>query len=589
MVNSGSVFPSQSCPGGGTLQGQQCVSAPACADGQIRNALGVCVSRPPEKRACKGEGNPCDPATGIKTQGELLYTGQGPFPLALRLTYNARLTNDPRLIWQGIIGKGWIASYERKLNLLANGTVTASRPDGREWFFRIPASGDIYPSDSDVNDKLQRLVDGAGNTTGWMLSAATGDETELYDTTGKLISITSRAGLVQLPSYSNSATPPAIAPKPGLLIGVSDQFGRRLNFTYDEKSRVTAITDPAGGQYSFEYDGASGGCSTPQGNIGCWSFNLTKITFPDSKTRTFFYNETARINGGTACSELPNGLPNQLTGIADENGDRFANYEYDCQGRATRTEHAGGAEATAFTYNPDGTTVVTDARGTARTFNFQDVAGVGRNAGNSLPCEHCTTNIQAATYDANGNIASRTDFNGNLTNYGYDLTRNLETSRTEAFGTPQARTITTQWHPTFRLPAKVAEPLRITSYVYNGDAGASCGFQADGMTLVPGVLCSKSIQPTTDVTGTAGFGATSNGSPRTWAYTYNANGSVLTVDGPRTDVNDVTTANAATSRRSGTHSATRPRLPPTTPTGNLLRSPMRTDSGPCSATTNASG
>jgi len=523
------------------VQGQQCVNAPPPASGQVRNAVGVPVSRPPEKRGCNGEGNPCDPATGIKIQGQPLYSGQGPFAIALRLTYNAHLTNDPRLIWQGIFGKGWIAWYERKLNLLANGTVTARRPEGREWFFRIPASGNIYPSDSDVNDRLQRLVDGGGNTTGWMISAAAVDEIELYDTTGKLLSITSRTGLVQLLTYSDSSTLPAVAPKPGLLIRVSDPFGRLLNFTYDAKGRVTAITDPASGQYLFEYDGASGGCSTPQGSIGCRSFNLTKITFPDSKTRTFFYNEIAHINGGAACSGLTNGLPNQLTGITDENGNRFANYEYDCQGRSTRTEHAGGAEGIAFTYNADGSTVVTDVRGTARTFTFQDVSGVGRNAGNSLPCEHCTTNIQAASHDANGNAASRTDFNGNVTTFGYDLVRNLETSRSEAFGTSQARTISTQWHPTFRLPVKVAEPLRITSYVYNGDSGASCGLQADGVTLVPGVLCSKTIQPTSDATGAAGFGATLTGTPRTWSYTYNANGSVLTMNGPRTNANDTTT------------------------------------------------
>jgi len=97
-----------------------------------------------------------------------------------------------------------------------------------------------------------------------------------------------------------------------------------------------------------------------------------------------------------------------------------------------------------------------------------------------------------------------------------------------------------QWHPTLRLPAKMAEPLRITTYVYNGDAGASCGSQADGVTLVPGVLCSKTIQPTSDETGASGFGASAAGSPRTWNYTYNANGSMLTMDGPRTDVSDVT-------------------------------------------------
>ena len=52
------------------------------------------------------------------------------------------------------------------------------------------------------------------------------------------------------------------------------------------------------------------------------------------------------------------------------------------------------------------------------------------------------------TYDANGNIASRTDFDGHQTTYVYDMTRNLETSRTEGLttagvATPATRTITT--------------------------------------------------------------------------------------------------------------------------------------------------
>src|SRR5207237_969927 len=76
---------------------------------------------------------------------------------------------------------------------------------------------------------------------------------------------------------------------------------------------------------------------------------------------------------------------------------------------------------------------------------------------------------------------------------------------------------------------------------YNGDGGVSCGMQADGVTLVPGVLCTKTIQPTTDTTGASGFGAAAVGSPRTWSYTYNGNGSVLTAKGPRTDANDLTT------------------------------------------------
>jgi YD repeat-containing protein len=74
--------------------------------------------------------------------------------------------------------------------------------------------------------------------------------------------------------------------------------------------------------------------------------------------------------------------------------------------------------------------------------------------------------------------------------------------------------------------------LRITTFTYDAD-GTTCGAR--------GAMCSKSIQATSDADGSQGFSATATGSPRTWTYTYNANGSVLTVNGPRTDVSDITT------------------------------------------------
>lgn len=49
------------------------------------------------------------------------------------------------------------------------------------------------------------------------------------------------------------------------------------------------------------------------------------------------------------------------------------------------------------------------------------------------------------------------------------------------------------------------------------------------------------MQATTDANGSLGLSATLSGTPRTWSYTYNANGKVLTADGPRTDVSDITT------------------------------------------------
>jgi len=97
--------------------------------------------------------------------------------------------------------------------------------------------------------------------------------------------------------------------------------------------------------------------------------------------------------------------------------------------------------------------------------------------------------------------------------------------------------VTTEWHPTERLPKRIAEPKRRTTNAYHGEAGVSCAPAGASTAL----LCSRTVQATTDTTGNSGFSATLTGSPRTWSFTYNAGGQLLTADGPRTDVADVTT------------------------------------------------
>ncbi len=513
----GHTFPQTKCPVHSSPVSIS--SGPGCqCDPGFQQQNGLCVPKPP----CPicDVGNPVDVGNGNKHESQPVYRGLNGFELSV--TFN---NSDAR--YPSRFGQRWRDSFDRVI-AVSGSNVSAFRQDGNAFRF-VPAGGGWVP-DADTNDRLTELKDSQGTRTGWQLTVAAGDETETYDASGNLLSIRSRTGVIQTLTYSDgtgganggflldgSGQPSAAILPAGQLILAADNFGRTLVFSYDTGVHVATVVDPAGATYRFSYLAAS--------------HTLASIAFPDASVRSFVYNEPVNTGGAN--------LPNALTGITDENGARFATFQYDTRERAVSTEHAGGAQRYTLSYGA-GSTTVTDPLGTARTYGFQLVLDVLKNTGITGPvCPSCGPAAQIV--DANGNISSRTDWNGNVTNYAYDLTRNLETSRTEAFGTAQARTISTQWHPTFRLQAKVAEPLRITSYVYNGDGGASCGFQADGVTLVPGVPCSKTIQPTSDATGAAGFGATASGTPRTWSTTYNANGSVLTMDGPRTDVADVTT------------------------------------------------
>jgi YD repeat-containing protein len=167
-----------------------------------------------------------------------------------------------------------------------------------------------------------------------------------------------------------------------------------------------------------------------------------------------------------------------------------------------------------------------------------------------------SSNVQ---YDANGNTAQRDDFNQHRFCYAYDLTRNVETVRVEGLNTVAAcgtytaptaplptgtRKTSTQWHPDWRLAAKVAEPGRITTSVYNGqpdpfngNATASCAPSSavlpDGKPIA--VLCKQVEQATTDADGHLGFSAAlqSGVANRVWSYTYNQYGQKLTETDPR--------------------------------------------------------
>jgi YD repeat-containing protein len=466
----------QACPPGTTPYLERC-------DPDTPKSKGPCLD-------CQlAKGNPANIASGNKYESEAIYRSGA---LELVLFYNSQA--GTAYFETGAFGTHWSTRYLVGLRDSGQGLVAVHRADGRDLQFRAPASGSVWVGDADIADRLEKLADG------WRYTAAEADEVELYDAGGKLLSITNRAGLQQVMTYSTA----------GLLIGVTDSFGRQLNFAYNAQKRIVAMTDPGGGQYSFEYDGAS----APAGGG-----NLTKVTFPDTKARVYFYREAAQINGGAACANPPAVLKNTLTGITDESNNRYVTWTYDCQPRVTSSQYAADANLFTFTYGA-GSTAFIDPLNASRSVGVQRILGVAKATGTSQPAASGAGSIStAASYDANGNIASRTDWNGNQTIYAFDLARNLEISRTEANGTPQQRTTSTQWHPTFRLPTQIVEPLRTTTNAYDAD-GAQCGAR--------GALCSRSVQAT-------------SGATRTWTYTYNANGQVLTANGPRSDVSDITT------------------------------------------------
>ncbi len=415
--------------------------------------------------------------------------------------------------------------FARSVKAQSSGSaVEILRPEGKKYIFN--KTSNTYVPEADIIDKLVELFDTNNTRTGWQFTTSN-KEVEIYDTTGNLLSISYPNGQSLNLAYSCTTdcqvlTPFSIAPHGGFLLSVTDNFGNSLNFTYNYAGQMTTMADPAGNIYRYSYD-ASG--------------NLKTVTYPDDTPVDLADNPKKTYIYGSDAGELANTAgvlqPNALTGIIDENGVRYATYKYDATGKAISTEHANSVEKYALAYAPDGSsTAVTDPLGAIRTTHFTTILGVVKSTGTDQPGgSGCAAASSTMAYDANGNVASRTDFNGHKVCYAYDLACNLEAARAEglpanadcaaSLSAPSlplpARKVATEWHPTFRLPTKVTEPGLETTYSYDSKGNTTHKGLKD--------LVTNKV--------------------RAWdtTYTYSATGILVqkAEDGPRTDVNDVVT------------------------------------------------
>ena len=514
-----------SCPSGSYTpdsNGTTC-SQPGGASDSDANA-GTCPANSTLKT-----NHPINVGTGNKVLVERDVDSAG---LQFVRTYNSLIRRSGP-----VVSPTWTHTFSRQIFTSSTDRAYLFRSDGRLVTAQlinaaITGGQQTWTVDAFASEQLIRLFNAGNQPIGWRLITVD-DGTELYDATGHLQSLTTRSGVVQTLNYSDgtlssgvlldTAGNPTTTPMPtGLLARVTDSLGRTLGFSFSTALKLVRIVDPAGGQTGYAYDGAG---------------NLASVTFPDGHSRQYLYNESALTGGAN--------LPTALTGIVDEAGHRLASYTYDNLGRATSstrwadTAQTVGVERAQLAYTTDGigmplSTTVTDGLGTARSYGFTAVLGIIKDTSASQPGEGACGPPRGKTrsYDANGNVASVTDWNDSITQYRYDLTRNLETGRTEGLKnqggsvvtTADTRTTTTTWHATFRLP------LEVTFY----SGGADGGGNPTGTLL-------KTTRNTYDASGNLLQKDEIAGTvTRTWSYTYTTYGRVLTATDPNGKVTTTT-------------------------------------------------
>jgi RHS repeat-associated protein len=392
--------------------------------------------------------------------------------------------------------------------------------DGSQLFFR--KSGDDFVATNNYSGKFQ-----AYNQNGYSWVYIKPDNSkEFYSVTGLLRERQTAKGRKVFYDYSGSK-----------LTNIHDDSGRNISLSYDDKDRIIGAALPDGNSITYAYDKYN---------------NITKVNWPDGHHKSYLYNETEHT---TATDDLSSPL-HILTGKINEKGIRNGIYKYGSFGRAVSTEKAVGVEK----YEIYSSTSVITPLGPKVSFVFKALSDETRLLrSQSQPAgSGCNASSQYLAYNTDGLITQRKEFNGNLTQYGYNENK-LENVRVEGVTTTATtlsdtavlpyletnavlptgiRKISTEWHPDWRVKTRIAEAKKITTNIYNGQPDPFNSNQilncAPASVTAP-LLCKKVVQATTDVNGAAGFAAVldSTLAARVWKYTYNELGKTLTVITPQ--------------------------------------------------------
>ncbi|WP_235872700.1 RHS repeat-associated core domain-containing protein [Pseudoxanthomonas winnipegensis] len=241
--------------------------------------------------------------------------------------------------------------------------VKAFRRNGSVWAFTKSADGWV----NDYGTEAKLSFNANNKTYSIKLS---GDE-ETYNENGKLSSILRRGNIIEL-GRDNF----------GRIEHLSSQDGRKISLSY--KSESSTFPSQA--------------CVS---NDGCIAYEIneneviTKVIFQDGGSKSYLYSS------GT-----------YLVGIVDENTDRYATYSYQTtSGSAISTKHGASADNYSVSYNNASGSkqaIVTTPTGSTRTIEFTKLAnGINSVTQLETSCQGCATVDYKFDINEKGRILKR--------------------------------------------------------------------------------------------------------------------------------------------------------------------------------------
>jgi RHS repeat-associated protein len=436
--------------------------------------------------------NPVNVATGNKYEKALDLTVSTPgISLEFRRAYNGQLLFD------GPLGYGWTHNFNLWVQVVQETSprrVIVWDSDGRGLYFHqvSQTSGEIiFIGESGVKDRLKRVI----STGEYFLRRKQNNLTYRFGSDRKLSEISDPNGNTLSLTYTG-----------GLLTQVSNNFGKAITIQYSG-NRISSVTDPKSQSVSYGYTNG----------------DLTSVTYPDSNSISYAYS-----------SHL-------MTDKYDTDSNLIGHWAYDTSSRVTTyyshindTVPQGRID---LTYQAGGTVVTRSSGNTTYTTDIIDVINVVKE---KEGCSSCGIQHKLLDYNSRLDVTSVTNVTDSgqvITQYVYDNPENPEDylgevqQKTEAVGLTEQRVTTYSYTHDSNDPMLVRQRVETKASVVasNQNRTSTSNYDASGN-------LTSQVE-----TGDVMVGETPTQRTYTTSYQYNSYGQLTQVNGPRTDVSDITT------------------------------------------------
>ncbi len=448
--------------------------------------------------SCPANSQPCHPSTTDKSRTEIDFEFAGrPFA---RYYHSLKQVVD-----KTGFPAGWTHTYsERRID-----SSWINTSDG--YYESLTSLGnDRYRLDNSNDRILEKVTDG---TASYRIVSANG-EIRYFGSTGLLLRIQNPSD----PSRDVTLVYNNDVPGEEFIDHIVDSKGRTLDFKYEIPGLLTKAVLPDGTTVTYVYDSYD---------------NLVAVDYGDGVRKEYFYHESGLADPV---------FRNHLTGIAYEDGQRYASFGYDNTGRVKSSQlHGpnGYVEQTTLSYDTADKVSAITPSGSTRTYTIQP--GIYRRPLSITGGPDAVTN----TYETDGRVKTRTYANGATSSFTYQPA--YQSGTTEAVGTISERKTTVTRDAGNRLTRRelyglqngvqTLQQVELRTYDTNGRETASC-LVDPAISGAASYVCGSQANAPNGVRQTR---TTYCEAADISAGTCPIAGLVTAVDGPRIDVADITT------------------------------------------------